>query len=385
MAQPLPQPGIKHRVRPATTGDLDAIARLEEASFRHDRLNRRRIRYLLTRARAQTLVAEAAGTVVGYVMVLFNRATAHGRVYSIAVDHRFRKHGLGATLLHAAEKAAAETGCASMRLEVRKDNAAAIALYREQGYRPFETVIDYYEDHEPALRFEKTITPEPAPQLTRVPYYAQTLDFTCGPASLMMAMKTLDPRLRLSRELELTLWRESTTVFMTSGIGGCTPFGLALAAVHRGFGAELFTTAGRNFFADSVRSPVKKEVIRLVQEGFIRELKQLRARIHRRALRFSELQERIDTGRVPVVLISSYRIYGEKSPHWVVVTGYDERFIYVHDPFIDKAEGETVVDSLNMPILHREFERMTRYGRAGLKAVLFVGRPGGPGPGARDG
>jgi hypothetical protein len=36
-----------------------------------------------------------------------------------------------------------------------------------------------------------------------------------------------------------------------------------------------------------------------------------------------------------LVLISSYRIYGERFPHWVVVTGFDAHYIYVHDPLVD--------------------------------------------------
>ena len=176
----------------------------------------------------------------------------------------------------------------------------------------------------------------------------------------------------MDRALEIELWRESTTVFMTSGIGGCTPFGLALAALKRGFAAELYTSTGQSFFADSVRDPIKKEVIRLVQEGFIRELKRRKTPIHGGLPALGKLMRHVDDGEIPVVLISSYRIYGKKAPHWVVVTGYDERFVYVHDPYVDSDEGETLIDSLNMPILHREFTRMARYGRAGLQAALFV-------------
>ena len=368
-------PTLRPGIRAANADDLDALVALEQDAFTGDRLSRRQLRYLLVRARGQTLVAESEDKVIGYVTVLFSRAIANARVYSIAVNQRFRGLGTGGTLLDAAEDAALENGCVAMRLEVRTDNEPAIKLYRARGYRPIETVADYYDDNEPALRFEKPLGHELAPRPLRVPYYRQTLEFTCGPAALMMAMKTLAPELAMGRALEIELWRESTTVFMTSGIGGCTPFGLALAALKRGFAVELYTSAGQSFFANSVRSPVKKEVIRLVQEGFIRELKRLDTPIHRGSLAPAELMRRVDGGEIPVVLISSYRIYEEKAPHWVVVTGYDERFVYVHDPYVDSDEGETIVDSLNMPILHREFARMTRYGRAGLQAALFVSRP----------
>ena len=41
---------------------------------------------------------------------------------------------------------------------------------------------------------------------------------------------------------------------------------------------------------------------------------------------------------------------------------------------VDADEGEIVADSINMPIPHREFQRMARYGKAGQKAVLILYR-----------
>jgi hypothetical protein len=93
-------------------------------------------------------------------------------------------------------------------------------------------------------------------------------------------------------------------------------------------------------------------------------------------LGLDELEARFAAGAVPLVLISSYRIYAEKFPHWVVVTGFDQSFVYVHDPFVDYEQGETPLDSMNMPIQQAEFRRMARYGRAGLQAVVLVSVPG---------
>ncbi len=41
-----------------------------------------------------------------------------------------------------------------------------------------------------------------------IPFYHQHYDFTCGPASLMMAMKYLDNDVHLGKDLEIDLWRE---------------------------------------------------------------------------------------------------------------------------------------------------------------------------------
>ena len=359
-------------IRHATLADLDNLVRIEINCFDSDRLSRRNFRYLLIKGNAETLVEEENGVVRGYSMLLFNHGISLARLYSLAVDPAFQRMGVAARLVEASEVAARQNDCVSLRLEIRKDNIASIKLFKRLGFREFGERADYYEDHMDALRFEKSLVKELKPAMARVPYYEQTLDFTCGPSALMMAMKALDPQLTLDRMLELRIWRESTTVFMTSGHGGCGPYGLALSAFHRGFEVEVYVNAEGALFVDSVRSPEKKEVMRLVQEDFLKELSRVPVKIHYGVMGVDALQEQFEKGGIPIVLISSYRIYREKFPHWVVVTGFDERFIYVHDPFVDKDAGKSITDCVSMPILRKDFERMARYGKAGQKAVLIL-------------
>ena len=361
-------------IRPAALDDLDALLDIEERCFDSDRLSRRRFRHLLTRGHAATLVAAPDGVVRGYGMVLCNAGTSLGRLYSFAVDPSCQGQGLGHRLLDACEQAALDRDCVTLRLEVRPDNAAAIGLYEAHGYRRFDVVEDYYEDHAEALRYEKQLAPHLKPDLVPVPYYQQTLDFTCGPAALMMAMKALQPRLNTDRKLELRLWRESTTVFMTSGHGGCGPYGMALAAWQRGFDVEVFVNDEGALFVDSVRSLDKKAVIALVQEDFLDQLRALPVPLHRGAAGLDQLQAAFADGGIPIVLISSYRIYREKFPHWLVVTGFDDRYVYVHDPFVDAEARKTRMDCINMPILKKDFQRMARYGKAGQRATLVIRR-----------
>lgn len=361
-------------LRHANLDDLPALLVIENHCFNTDRLSRRSFRHLLTRGHAATLLDEEAGRIRGYVLLLFSRGTSMARLYSIAVHPDFAHCRIGDRLLDAAEVAAQERDCVSMRLEVRRDNPASLKLFQRHGYRPFKEVLDYYEDHMAALRFEKRLVPQLGLDLVKVPYYQQTLDFTCGPAALMMAMKALDPSLELNRTLELRLWREATTIFMTSGHGGCGPYGLALSAYRRGFDLEIHVNEDGIFLVDSVRSPEKKEVMRLVQEDWIEELRRLPVLLRCGSLSVDELRQKFESGGIPLVLISSWRIYGERFPHWVVVTGFDDHYIYVHDPFVDVEKGETITDSVNMPISHREFQRMARYGKAAQKAVLLLYR-----------
>jgi hypothetical protein len=185
-------------------------------------------------------------------------------------------------------------------------------------------------------------------------------------------MQTLDPATKVSRSLELKLWREATTIFMTSGLGGCGPYGLALAVNRRGFDAEIWVNDPGVQMIDTVRSAEKKEVMALVQTDMEEEIRELGIPVHFDVLDDAALQAAFDGGAIPVVLISSWQIYEEKSPHWVVVSGFDEHFIYVNDPFVDYEEGETPVDSINMPIGRSQFQQMARYGRKGLQAVVLI-------------
>lgn len=361
-------------IRPAILSDLADLVRIENAAFATDRFSRRTLHYLLTRARAIFLVAERAGAAVGSVVALLHGRTSLARIYSMAVDPAHQGAGIGLALLREAEARALADGRAVMRLEVRTDNARAIALYRREGYREIGRIPRYYEDGCDALRMEKTLAGGDRPGLSRVPYYAQTLDFTCGAAALMMAMRALDPAFALSRNLELRLWRESTTVFMAAGHGGCGPVGLALAAKRRGFDVEVHLSRSGPLFIDSVRSAEKRDVIRLVYEDFQREAVEVGLTMINRPPTRRRLLQILDAGAVPVVLISSYRLYGEKEPHWVVLTGHDEHFVYLHDPYIDFAEHGTETDAVNVPVAHAEFDRMARYGNTGLRAAVIIRR-----------
>jgi ribosomal protein S18 acetylase RimI-like enzyme len=365
-------------IRPATADDISALVDIENCAFTTDRISRRSFRYLMSKANAATLASVAeGGEVQGYAIVLFNRGTSLARLYSIAVDPDRQRHGIGSELLATAEAIARRHAAAYMRLEVRADSDKVQAFYRAQGFRKFKLQPHYYEDDVAAVRMEKSLAPPPDPSLMRVPYYAQTLDFTCGPAAVLMAMRALNPAIPLDQTTEIRLWRESTTVFMTSGLGGCSPEGLALAAQRRGFSVELFLGDRGVMFVDSVRSPLKREVIRLVQEDFREQLGASGVKLIFRPLSLEAMRRRCKEGCIPIVLISSYRFDREKQPHWVVVTGFDANYVYLHDPNVDEDLDKTETDCMQIPVLQGEFLKMARYGKAQQQAALVIGKDRG--------
>lgn len=359
-------------VRRAERRDLDALVALEEG-FPGDRMSRASLSRMLGRETADVWVAEQAGAVVGDAIVLYRRGFESARLYSMVVHPSRRGRGVARALLAAAEEGARERGCIVMRLEVREDNAPAIALYQGAGYETAGRTADYYEDHSTALRMRKRFTKGGATVLG-VPYYPQTLEFTCGPSALMMAMRYHGYPVPLERWLELALWREATTVFMLSGHGGCSAHGLAVAALRRGFQTTVVTKDASVPFLDSVRDPEKKDVVRIAHTTFERELRGLGGRVELRDFRDTDVVEALKRGAVPVVLVSGYRLYEERVPHWVVITGFDDDHLYLHDPNVP--EHAERADSVHLALRRDVFDAVSRYGRARHRSMVLIERWG---------
>jgi [ribosomal protein S18]-alanine N-acetyltransferase len=152
------------RLRRGRLADLDTLIALELEFFTPDHvISRRAFRQFITSARSALIVAEVDGKVAGCVLVNYRQGSRRGRVYSISVGRDFQRRGIARQLMAAAERDARRRGCGFMRLEVRADDAGAIALYESSGYVRFGRRPRYYDNRIDALRFEKLLgRPNPA-------------------------------------------------------------------------------------------------------------------------------------------------------------------------------------------------------------------------------
>ena len=146
-------------IGPATEKDLDAIEAIEIVAFPGDRLSRRSLRAFIRAPRRPLIVARFGERIAGYALLSARAGGRSARIYSLAVDPGQTRRGVGRALLQACERYARGHGLEALRLEVRYDNPAAIALYEKMGFRPFGRYPGYYEDGGAALRFEKPLTP----------------------------------------------------------------------------------------------------------------------------------------------------------------------------------------------------------------------------------
>jgi ribosomal-protein-alanine acetyltransferase len=360
------------QVRAAGFRDVPTLLAVENQAFSGDRLSRRSFRRFLSSQLTETVVAEHAGEVVGYAVVLFRAGAVVARLYSIAVALEAAGRGLGAMLLSAAEGAAMRRGCALMRLEVREDNAAAISLYRKLGYRQFAKRAGYYEDGADALRFEKRLTPKLRGLLEPPPYFHQTTDFTCGPTCVLMALAWADRSFRPGPGLEFKLWREATTIFMTSGPGGCEPYGLAVTLKKHGLSPEIFVNQPGPYFLETVQAEDKRRVMRVTQGEFRQEADDLKIPTHLNSLDESALMRAFDSGAVAIVLVSGYHMVRKGVPHWVFAFGHEAGYILLHDPFARKIEDGQPSGRETYAVPAVEFERMTRFGGKNLRAAVLI-------------
>lgn len=364
---------IEIEIRKAMPSDLSALLALEAECFDSDRLSKRSFRHWIKAELGELWVCVHQEKLLAYGLVWCQRGTRLSRLYSLAVSPASRGLGLAKRLLTVLEQQARQRGYLHMRLEVAKQNTTAIALYKSIGYQVFGEYCDYYDDHTDALRMQKTIRNMELPQLQRAtPWYPQSTPFTCGPAALMMAMASLDESLCLTRSLELAIWREATTIYMTSGHGGCHPFGLAISAQKRGFVVDVLVNRSNTLFVDGVRSAEKKELLTLVHDEFLQDIA-ARPDIHLcyREVTADWLEDKLAQGCAVIVLISTYRLDKRKAPHWVVVTHADDQCFYVHDPDIDIATQQAL-DCQHMPIAKEDFKKMTSYGNERLSSAVTL-------------
>ena len=98
--------------------------------------------WIFERGRAEVLLAELAGKIVGFALFFHNFSTFLGRagIYleDLFVRPEARGQGTGKALLRELARIALERGCARLEWACLDWNAPSIAFYRAQGAVPME-------------------------------------------------------------------------------------------------------------------------------------------------------------------------------------------------------------------------------------------------------
>lgn len=358
------------KFRAAQLTDIPELLSIEEQVFPGDRLSARQMKRFIHSTHNAFLLAVQEQNITGYALVLFHRGTLLCRLYSLAVAPQYQGQGIASQLLKQCEAIAVSKGYITLRLEVREDNFSARMLYEKMGFKTLKTLVHYYDDLADGLRLQKRLIPTQAHISIPMPLYVQTTPFTCGAACLQMSFATLDPQYQPSRQQEIQLWREATTVFMASGHGGCSGQGLALAAHRRGYAVELWSHSSGTPFIDSVRQAEKKAIIELVHEDFCQQLEQANIPVFAKSPNTQQLETWLSQHACVVILISTYRFNGNKEPHWIVLSGMSDDFFFFHDPSVDNPNQ--LVSSASVPINKAALNQILGFGKQKHTCCLVI-------------
>ena len=135
-------------IEAAKRADVDAIHRIEEASFPAPW----RREFFLSELTAEgrfNLVAKRGGVVVGYLFSMWIFDEMH--VNKIAVDANARRQGIADALMARCFEFARKNDIETIALEVRKSNVGAQDFYRHLDFESKYMRPRYYPDGEAAV------------------------------------------------------------------------------------------------------------------------------------------------------------------------------------------------------------------------------------------
>jgi len=164
-----------------------------------------------------------------------------------------------------------------------------------------------------------------------IPFYRQHCDFTCGPASLMMAMKYLQKDLRPGKDLEIDIWREGNLVVVL----GTSRFGLAYSAAVRGFSARVTSNTGGLDFVDKFVPPLNDPDMQMLKDHFYERrtrCKKLGVRERQETITGKTICNALFLNHVRLIVTNSSFFGEDDLPHWVAVTGIDDKCMYFNNP-----------------------------------------------------
>ncbi len=134
---------MDYTIVPVSSGHIEGIVRIEKECFRAA-WTRENIEGELANENARFLAAVSGTEVIGYIGV--HEIAGEAYISNIAVLPQYRRRGVGEALLTNAAQGARERGCVFITLEVRGSNAAAISLYRKNGFEEAGFRKNFYSE-----------------------------------------------------------------------------------------------------------------------------------------------------------------------------------------------------------------------------------------------
>ena len=134
-------------------GDVRSLELAERMCFKDPWPGQFFVSELFAPGRFHRLLVNPGGELVAYLFSAWQYLDLH--VLKVATVPDYRRAGMARRLMAMAERHAVEMCGDSITLEVRTENVAAIAMYRDLGYRQAGIRPRYYADGEDAIVMTK--------------------------------------------------------------------------------------------------------------------------------------------------------------------------------------------------------------------------------------
>lgn len=166
-----------------------------------------------------------------------------------------------------------------------------------------------------------------------VPYYKSVNETDCGPIVLKMVLEffgeeySFDEISKAERQIDTGLvWS----------------VGIARAAKKLGFRTKMISQTNFRQEENDIEYYRKyaSDNGMIVLKELADEIKKIGVEIEERNMSLDELLSYVAENSVPIVLVNWYVLAGKEgfSGHFLPITGYDEKYIYVHNPGLASAQ-----------------------------------------------
>lgn len=136
--------------------DFEQLYEIDQACYPSGiSYSRRTLRRFLKLDGANCVVAEGAGTILGFIVSHCEGSEAH--IITIDVLEPHRRRGVGSALLREAERRLAARGVHKVSLETATGNDAAVAFWQKHGYRTQGFLKNYYAGRLDAFSMTKAL------------------------------------------------------------------------------------------------------------------------------------------------------------------------------------------------------------------------------------
>jgi ribosomal-protein-alanine N-acetyltransferase len=146
-------------IREATSDDLERLYSIERECFTAEAFTKEQLEYFLENPKGISLIAEIDDEIAGFIVGVIGDCNIMraGHVYTLDVVVKHRRKGVGLRLLGGLEQRFAEMGVDICYLEARRENVAAIELYRKHGYAEVNVLKNFYSEGVDGIRLLKKL------------------------------------------------------------------------------------------------------------------------------------------------------------------------------------------------------------------------------------